>query len=166
MFVFIKTGDVDSGDDNESERYSNQSSNRTTNNSQRRLPPHTNVRTNFHNHPQQLPMTGSVSAATSPLSHQQQHQSYNGMRQNSSSAMPSYINAISKPVNNLDLINGVVDIVTAAALAAGSASPVNNSSTAGSLANCSASNNTNLINRQMRLRVYGNGKGVRHETKL
>lgn len=68
-----------------------------------------------------------------------------------------------KPVNNLDLINGVIDVVAAAAAAGTS------SAAAASVA----------LNRQMRLRQYGgviggsgallgagNGIQVRHETKL
>lgn len=142
-------GDVDSGDDNESERHSNESSNRTNNNSQRRLRPTPNVRNNFHNHgqassPQTVVVTTSASAATSPLSHQQQP--YISGRMMS----PSYI----KPMNSLDLINGVIDVVAAAHAGAASSS-----------ATAAASN---ALNRQMRLRAYGNSKGgmVRHETKL
>lgn len=148
---------MDSGDDNESERHSNESSNRTNNNSQRRLRPTPNVRNNFHNHgqassPQTVAVTTSASAATSPLSHQQ-HPYVPGRMMS-----PSYINGCitgsNKPMSSLDLINGVIDVVAAAHAGVASAS-----------ASAAASN---ALNRQMRLRAYGNGKSgmVRHETKL
>lgn len=183
---------MDSGDDNESERHSNQSSNRTTNqNSQRRLHgPTINSRNNFHNHGQQpsLPST----SAQSPLSHQHQSLQQRAILTAAASAaaaaasVPNYMNissnsggggggAIGKAINNLDLICGVVDAAIATSSnSSGSNSNVNvslNNSLGGAVGGLSAANPTNssnVLNRQMRLRVYGNGKGgmVRHETKL
>lgn len=179
----IVLGDVDSGDDNESERHSNQSSNRTTNqNSQRRLHgPTINSRNNFHNHGQpSLPST----SAQSPLSHQHQSLQQRAILTAAASAaaaaasVPNYMNissnsggAIGKAINNLDLICGVVDAAVATSSnSSGSNSNVNVSlnNSLGAVGGVSVNSTNNVLNRQMRLRVYGNGKGgmVRHETKL
>lgn len=63
------SGDVDSGDDNESERHSNQSSNRTSNNSQRHS---SNVRKNNFQHPSptSTALKSNNNNTSSPLSHQ------------------------------------------------------------------------------------------------
>ena len=164
----LLTGDVDSGDDNESEQYSNQSSARRMNNSQRRqrppiaaAPSPTNLRNNYHNH--QPSSSSPIVTAVSPVSHQhppyKQHNLHTVVPSTAAApCMPNYMNITNNPstsnsnklnLNGFDLISGVVDNTS------------NNN-------NSSGNNFHAPLNRQMRLRVYGNAKGgmVRHETKL
>lgn len=162
-------GDVDSGDENESDERqpSNNASPASrippTNQSQRRLrPPNSSVRNNFHNHLSgrqnsssliQGQQPQSLSATPSPLSHQAGSSYGPNVRL---VPVASQNASVHKPVNHLDLLSGLSET----ALHQGQLPCV-----------------PNAMNRQMRMRAYGNGRkdvgsGVvgggmpRHETKL
>lgn len=164
------TGDVDSGDDNESDErqpsinMSPSSRIPTTNQSQRRLrPPIVNARKNFHHHSSgrqqssshmQSQQPQSQSATPSPLCHQAGTSLGPSIRL---VPIPSQNVSLHKPVNHLDLLSGLSETT--------------------SLHQRQIPNIPNAINRQVRTRAYGNGakstgNGVvgsgmpRHETKL
>lgn len=162
------------------------------NQSQRRLrPPTAAVRSTFHNHHpingHHSPVSAAMlhsSAASSPLSHQAAAYAASGRLMPSPSAisiggqaqgMASYVAASTavagKSINSLDLLGG-----NAGAASHGGHHPMDYAAGA-SLApdggqNATAGSGANVMNRQMRLRLYGNSKGMggggmpRHETKL
>lgn len=159
----IYAGDVDSCDDNESERHSNRSSNHTpVNNSQRRL----RRNNNFHNHSTAVgvPPNTLLNHSASPISHHNVpiNSLYSTDMHNigapsiGGGGSANYINSAmlldNKMVHNdLDLISNGNGIDGQTKTNAGCSSGANN-----------------VLNRQIRMRAYGNGKSgmVRHETKL
>lgn len=168
-------GDVDSGDDNESDdrqppnNPSPASRIPPTNQSQRRLrPPTSAVRNNFHNHssgrqqsPSQPP-SQPMSVNPSPLSHQSGAPYGGNVRLVPVS--PQTTHAATAAVNHLDLLSGLSETGMQQHQMAGG--PISGPS------GVAAGGPANVLNRQMRMRVYGNGKGgagggmPRHETKL
>lgn len=217
--IHARTGDVDSGDDNESDatptplsgsvaangngappppmidqsgvaapstHHHNISHHHRAlvNQSQRRLrPPTAAVRTHFqHQHQSPVAVAGNAaatmlhsSAASSPLSHQAAAYAASGrLMPVGAVAMPSYMqpqlqhagvdggpSAAHKPINHLDLI-GI----------GGGPQSIEHSAAAAAAAANGGGGAANVMNRQMRLRLYGNSKGMggggmpRHETKL
>lgn len=190
-FIFFNTGDVDSCDDNESERHS-YLSNRNSNSSQRqsrapppmcpKSPPPTTLlatstrNTSNNNYHHKHMVGGSVSATASPVNvlanykdadrsnAQNRINNLNLLPQSESSrnTPPNYLKGVTNTTGqNYNNTNNLLRTATT------NSSPIDHQISNLSL-NSGVENNSTIlaIHRQMRIRGYPNNNMVRHETKL